>query len=147
MNHAMLVLILALVNVPEPSPVPDTLVDRPGDTRAISASVGQSVGGAWSGEWADTGARALIPLEASFTMGAAKTVFGHFTFIEPGVRRTVLRQGIAAADGLRFVWPGGRWLQLRLTHSDRLEGRMIGTPTDGAIGAPVGSMSLSRLQP
>jgi len=143
----MLVLLLGLVNGPPVAPVPDTPAALAGDTRAITASVGTSVGGAWSGEWADPGARAPIPLRASFTKGAAKTVFGYFTFIDRGVRRTVLRQGITGADGLRFVWPGGRSLQLRLTDSDRLEGRVVATPIHGAAPAPVGSMSLSRLQP
>src|SRR5918997_236447 len=120
MRHAMLVLILALVNGPQPSPVPDAPVSQPGPPQALAASVGESVGGAWAGEWAEGDARTPIGLEAAFRMGAAKTVFGYFTFIERGVRRTVLRQGIAGADGLRFVWSGGRWLQLRLNGADRL---------------------------
>ena len=143
----MLVLILALVNNPQPSPVPDTPVSSPGDAHAVIALAGATVGGAWAGEWADSGGRAATPMEASFTIGAAQSAFGYFTFIERGVRRTVLRQGIAAADGLRFAWPGGRSLQLRLTDSDRLEGGIVAMPALGPPGAPLGSISLSRLRP
>ena len=76
--------------------------------------------------------------------GAAKSVFAYFTFIEHGVRRTVLRQGVSAADGLRFVWPGGRRLDLRLTDPDRLEGEMVATSAEGGARVRAGSMSLAR---
>lgn len=139
----MLVLILALVNGPQPSPVPDRTASPPAHARPVTASVGEAVGGTWAGEWADAGAGAPIGLEAAFTTGAARTVFAYFTFIEHGVRRTVLRQGVTVADGLHFVWPGGRRLELRLTNADRLEGTMVAMPAEGAPGV-AGSMSLSR---
>lgn len=136
----MLLLILSLVNgsQPAPAPEPPRVV-----ARSVAAPIFETVSGAWTGQWSDAAARAPIEVEAAFTPAAAETVFGSFTFIDNGVRRTVLRQGVAAADGLRFVWPGGRRLDLRLTASDRLEGDMVTTP-EGAAGVTAGSMSLSR---
>ncbi len=143
MTDAMLVLILALANGAQPSPVPNGVASGSAYPSAMVSSVGAAVGGAWAGEWAEVGAGAPIGLEAAFRTGAAKTVFGYFTFIEHGVRRTVLRQGVSAVDGLRFMWPGGRQLKLRLTGSDRLEGEMVAAASGGA---PVhaGAVSLSR---
>jgi hypothetical protein len=144
MNDAMLVLILALANGAQPSPVPDGIASGAAYPSAMVSSVGAVVGGAWAGEWAEVGARAPIGLEAAFTGTAAKTVLGYFTFIEHGVRRTVLRQGVSAVDGLRFMWPGGRQLKLRLTGSDRLEGEMVAAPASGGGHVHAGTVSLSR---
>jgi hypothetical protein len=145
MRDAMLVLILALANGAQPSPVPDGIASGSTYPSAMVSSVGAAVGGAWAGEWAEVGAGAPVGLEAAFRTGAAaKTVVGYFTFIEHGVRRTVLRQGVSAADGLRFVWPGGRQLTLRLTGSDRLEGEMVATPASGGAQVHAGAVSLSR---
>lgn len=139
----MLILILALANSGQPSPAPEPSASVRDTTRTLVAPVGEALTGAWAGEWAEAGARGPIALEAAFTAAAARTVFAYFTFIENGVRRTVLRQGVFGAEGLRFPWPGGRRLDLRLTDSDRLEGAMV-KMGDGAAGVPAGSVSLSR---
>lgn len=146
MRDVMLVLILALANSAQPSPAPNGIASGSDHPSAMVSTVGEAVGGAWAGEWAEAGAAgAPIGLEAAFKSGAAaKTVFGYFTFIEPGVRRTVIRQGVSAVDGLRFMWPGGRQLKLRLTGSDRLEGEMVAAPEPGGARVHMGSMSLSR---
>jgi hypothetical protein len=145
MRDAMLALLLALANGAQPSSAPNGIASGPAYPSAMVSSVGAAVGGAWAGEWAEAGAGAPIGLEAAFRTGAtAKTVFGYFTFIEHGVRRTVLRQGVSAVDGLRFMWPGGRQLKLRLTGSDRLEGEMVATPAPGGAQVHAGAVSLSR---
>ena len=141
MRDAMLALILALADGAQPSPAPDGIASGSAYPSAMIASV---VSGAWAGEWAEAGA-AAIGLEAAFRTGAAaKSVLGYFTFIEHGVRRTVVRQGLSAVDGLRFMWPGGRQLKLRLTGSDRLEGEMVATPASGGAQVHAGAVSLSR---
>jgi hypothetical protein len=137
----MLLLILTLANGGQPVPEPEPSASPRDALRAVAPL--QAVTGAWAGEFADATARGPVPLEVAFTTAAARTVFAYFTFIENGVRRTVLRQGVFGADGLRFPWPGGRRLDLRLTGSDRLEGDMVST-REGAAGVPAGSMSLSR---
>jgi hypothetical protein len=139
----MLLLILALVNGGQPSPEPEPSASVRDTTRAAVAPVGEAVTGTWAGEWAEAGARGPIALEVAFATAAARTVFAYFTFIENGVRRTVLRQGVFGAEGLRFPWPGGRRLDLRLTTSDRLEGDLL-KMREGVAGVPAGSMSLSR---
>lgn len=142
----MLVLILGFLNGPQPAPDtgPFPSASPPAHARAVS-SLGDAVGGAWAGEWAAEAGRAPIGMEAAFRPGAAATVFAYFTFIERGVRRTVLRQGVSAADRLWFPWPGGRRLELRLTDADRLQGELLAVRGDGGAGTPAGSMSLSRL--
>lgn len=133
----MLALILALA--------PNGTASGSGDPSAMVPSVGSAVSGAWAGEWAEAGVAAPIGLEAAFTPGiASKTVFGYFTIIEHGVRRTVLRQGVSAVDGVRFMWPGRRQLKLRLAGSDRLEGEMVTTPAPGGAHVHAGAVSLSR---
>jgi hypothetical protein len=141
----MLVLILALGHGPQPSPAPDPSASPRTDVRAAVASVGDTVTGAWKGEWAEAEGRAPVGLEAAFRTGSAGTVFGYFTFIERGVRRTVLRQGVSAADGVRFWWPEGRRLELRLTDFGRLQGHLVPARPEEGAGAPAGSVSLSRV--
>ena len=147
MRDAMLALLLALANGAQPSPGPSGIASGSAYPSAMVSSVGAAVAGTWAGEWAEAGARTPIGLEAAFTTGAAKTVFGSFTFNEDGVRRTVLRQGASTVDGLRFMWPGGRQLKLRLTGSDRLEGEMLAEPASGGAGVHTGAVSLSRRLP
>jgi hypothetical protein len=145
MRDVMLVLILALANGAQPSPVPDGITSSSAHPSVMVSTVGEAVGGAWAGQWAEAGTGAPIGMEAAFTTGAAaKTVLAYFTFIEHGARRTVFRQGVSAVDGLRFTWPGGRQLKLRLTGSDRLEGEMVAAPASSGARVHAGSMSLSR---
>jgi hypothetical protein len=139
MRHALLVLLLAIANGGQPPGAPET---QPAAAPGAVAAMPAALTGSWAGEWAEPGAPAPIGLEASFTT-ATRKVIAYFTFIENGVRRTVLRQGVPAADGLRFAWPGGRRLDLRFTASDRLEGDIV-TPGDGAAGVRTGAVSLSR---
>ena len=141
----MLMLILTLAHGGQPSPEPEPPASIRDMTRTVAAPVDRLTG-AWAGEWAEAGARGPVALEVAFTKAAARTVFAYFTFIENGVRRTVLRQGVSGAEGLRFPWPDGRRLDLRLTASDRLEGDVLKV-RDGAPGVPAGSVSLSRRAP
>src|SRR5687768_5952243 len=143
LRDVMLALLLALANGAQPSPAPNGIASGPAYPSAMVSSAGAAVSGAWAGEWAEVGTGAPIGLEAAFTTGtAAKTVLGYFTFIEHGVRRTVLRQGVSAVDGLRFMWPGERQLKLRLTGSDRLEGEMVAAPASGGAPVHAGAVSL-----
>jgi hypothetical protein len=138
MRHALLVLLLSLANGGQPFGGPET---QPAAAPGVVTAMPAGVTGSWAGQWAEPGARAPIGVEASFTTAARKVV-AYFTFIENGVRRTVLRQGVPSGDGLRFAWPGGRRLDLRFTASDRLEGDVVTTGDGGAMRT--GAMSLSR---
>ncbi len=137
MRDALLALLLALANG-EPT---SAMASAPATARGMVAP--PAVSGVWAGEWADGDARGPVKVEAAFTTATAKKVLAHFTFIDKGVRRTVLRQGVSVGDGFRLAWPGGRTLDLRLTASDRLEGAMMAT-RDGAATVAAGSVSLSR---